>query len=41
MDWKEVLRIASLPEYRNVEECKALVCEVANELKIKSPFDTD
>ncbi|NOS70866.1 MAG: hypothetical protein HOP33_13160 [Verrucomicrobia bacterium] len=41
MDWKEVLRVASLPEYRNVEECKVLVCEVANELKIKSPFDTD
>jgi hypothetical protein len=38
MDWKEVLRIANLPEYRNVAMCKALVREVANELKIKSPF---
>ena len=39
MDWSEVLRVASLPEYRNVEECKALVREVAYELKITSPFD--
>jgi hypothetical protein len=41
MDWSEVLRIANLPEYRNVNECKALVREVANELKIKCPFDPD
>jgi hypothetical protein len=41
MNWSEVLRIASLPEYRNLEECKALVCEVADELKIKHPFDSD
>jgi hypothetical protein len=41
MDWREVLRVASLPEYRNVKECKALVCEVADELKAKNPFDTD
>jgi hypothetical protein len=41
MDWSEVLRVANLPEYRNVNECKALVNEVANELKIKSPFDSD
>jgi hypothetical protein len=41
IDWSEVLRVANLPEYRNVEECKALVREVANELKIKSPFDSD
>ncbi len=41
IDWSEVLRIANLPEYRNLEECKALVCEVANELKIKNPFDSD
>ncbi len=41
MDWKEVLRVAGLAEYRNVEECKALVREVADELKIKNPFDPD
>lgn len=41
MNWSEVLRVANLPEYRNVKECKALVHEVANELKIKSPFDSD
>jgi hypothetical protein len=41
MDWHEVLRVASLPEYRNVEECKALVREVANELKVKNPFHSD
>jgi len=39
-DWSEVLRIANRPEYRNVEQCKALVREVANELKIKSPLDS-
>ncbi len=39
MDWQEVLRVAGLPEYRNVEDCKVLVCEVANELKVKNPFD--
>jgi len=41
MDWQEVLRVASLPEYRNVKECKALVRDVADELKAKNPFDTD
>ncbi len=41
MNWSEVLRIANLPEYRNVNECKTLVREVANELKIKDPFDSD
>jgi hypothetical protein len=41
MNWAEVLRVANLPEYRNVNECKALVREVANELKIRHPFDTD
>ena len=40
-DWSEVLRIANRPEYRNVEQCKALVREVANELKVKSPLDSD
>jgi hypothetical protein len=41
MNWNEVLRVAGLSEYRNVEECKGLVCEVANELKVKNPFDTN
>ncbi|MGA9779333.1 MAG: hypothetical protein ACLPRE_02925 [Limisphaerales bacterium] len=40
-DWSEVLRIANRSEYRNVEQCKALVREVANELKIKSPLNSD
>lgn len=40
MNWNEVLRIASLPEYLNVDSCKTLVSEVANEVKIKSPFDS-
>jgi hypothetical protein len=41
VDWNEVLRIANLPEYRNVKECKMLVKEVADELKIKSPLHSD
>jgi hypothetical protein len=41
MNWNEVLRVANLPEYRNVNECKALVNEVANELKIESPCHPD
>jgi hypothetical protein len=41
MDWNEVLRVAGLPEYRTVEECKELVREVADELKVKYPFDSD
>ena len=41
MNWDEVLRVANLPEYRNVKECKTLVNEVAHELAIKSPYDSD
>jgi hypothetical protein len=41
MDWREVRRLASLPEYRILPECKALVREAANELEIKSPLDSD
>ena len=41
MDWGEVLRVAKLPEYGNVNACKTLVKGVADELKIKSPFDSD
>jgi len=39
MDWKEVRRLAGRPEYRILGVCKALVREVANELKLKSPLD--
>ena len=41
VDWNEVSRVANRPEYRNVEQCKALVREVADELKIKSPLHPD
>ena len=40
VDWKEVRRLAGRPEYRMLAECKALVREVASELKIKSPLDS-
>ena len=40
LNWREVLRVAGLPEYRIVEECKALIRQVADELKVKNPFDT-
>jgi len=39
MNWAEVLRIAKLPEYRNVDECQALMAELADELKTRNPFD--
>jgi len=41
MDWREVKRLADLPEYRNLPDCVALVREVANELKIENPFDSN
>ena len=41
LDWSELARLANLPEYRNLTECKALVRAVANELELKSPFDPD
>jgi hypothetical protein len=40
LDWKEVSHLAGRVEYRILPECKALVREVANELKIKSPLDS-
>jgi hypothetical protein len=40
LDWKEVGRLAGEPEYRILRECKAVVREVANELKTKSPLDS-
>jgi hypothetical protein len=41
LDWKEVSRLASRPEYGILLACKALVREVANELEIKSPLDSN
>jgi hypothetical protein len=41
MNWNGVKRVTALLEYRDVPECVALVGEVADELKIKSPFDPD
>ena len=40
-NWSEVARVAQLPEYRNLDECKALLKEVADELKIRNPLDSD
>jgi len=41
LDWNEVERLAGLAEYRILPECKSLLREVANELKIKSPVDSN
>ena len=41
VDWKEVRRLANLPEYRNLPECEKLVKEVADDLKIKNPLHPD
>ena len=41
VNWDEVKRVANLPEYRNLSECIALVGEVADELKVKNPLDSD
>jgi hypothetical protein len=41
LDWKEVRRLAIRPEYGILPACKALVREVANEFKTKSPLDSD
>ena len=40
-DWQELRRLAGQPEFRILDECKALVREVANELKTKSPLDSN
>ena len=40
-DWKELRRLAAEPQYRILNECKALVRDVANELKTQSPLDSD
>jgi hypothetical protein len=36
--YREVRRLANLPEYRNLPECEKLVKEVADELKVKNPL---
>jgi len=41
VNWEEVRRLANLPEYRNLSECKKLVQEVADELKIENPLHSD
>ncbi len=41
MNWEEMLRVANLPAYRNLEECKTLVREVADELKLENPLDSN
>lgn len=41
MNWAEVLRVANLPEYRNVNECRTLVNEVAHEHNLPSPYNSD
>jgi hypothetical protein len=41
LDWSEVRRLATLPEYGILPKCKALVREVAHELKVKSPLDSN
>jgi hypothetical protein len=38
LDWGEVQRLARRPEYRILPECKKVVDEIANELKVRSPF---
>jgi hypothetical protein len=40
-DWQELRRLAGQPEYRILEECKALVREVANEPKTQSSLDSN
>ena len=41
LDWAEVRRLADLPEYLILPQCKAFVREVAHELKVESPLDSD
>jgi hypothetical protein len=41
VDWAEVRRIASLPDYDNLPECVRIVTAVADELKIQSPLHPD
>jgi hypothetical protein len=41
VNWDEVRRLANLPEYRNLPECKQLVGEVANELKLQNPLHSN
>lgn len=38
VDWKEVRRLAALPDYRNLSQVEQLVAEVANEKKRSNPL---
>jgi hypothetical protein len=40
-DWSELRQLAKRQEYRILDECKALVREVADELNLQSPLDSD
>ena len=39
-DWQEVRRLADLPQYGILPQCRKLVREVADELKAQDPFDS-
>ncbi|MGC8744855.1 MAG: hypothetical protein ACP5T0_13345 [Verrucomicrobiia bacterium] len=38
MDWQEVLRLSSLPEYKVKQECESMIRQVAKELNLPSPI---
>lgn len=38
IDWQEVVRLASLPEYNIRNECEAIINEIANQLGLQSPI---
>ena len=40
MDWAEVRKLASAPSYKVLAELIELVREVANEFKVRNPYDT-
>ena len=39
-DWQEVRRLADLPQYRILPQCRELVRQVADELETENPFDS-
>jgi hypothetical protein len=41
IDWAEVLRIASRPEYESAQQLKDLIYETAKALGKRSPYDSD
>ncbi len=38
IDWQEVLRLASLPEYNIRNECESIIKDIANQLGLRSPI---